>query len=185
VKVIVTGRWACTSNESLGVVSLNKRDLWESIFFRGQIFGEIPKNLGIVEALVFSDKICQQILLGHKNCQVVLLLCYPTFCTVERNLFFWQLFFEHKLSLYSKMVCETKSANQFKNCQAALLLCYPTFCTVGSWVKWIKLSRMLPEPNLTKPWEGLLKYSTSPLHPPKGTYFWWTCENLLLSKWNL
>ena len=29
------------------------------------ILGEIPINSGIVEALVFSDKTCQQFLLGH------------------------------------------------------------------------------------------------------------------------
>ena len=55
---------------------------------RRQILGEIPKNLGIVEALVFLKKKCQQILLGHENCPVALLLCYPTFCTAEHDLCF-------------------------------------------------------------------------------------------------
>jgi hypothetical protein len=50
------------------------------------IFDEMVKSYkhydsGIVEALVFSEKICQQILSGHEKWQVALLLCYPTFCT--------------------------------------------------------------------------------------------------------
>ena len=38
--------------------------------------------------LVFSDKICQWILLGCENYQIALLLYYPTFCKVEHYLCF-------------------------------------------------------------------------------------------------
>ena len=77
-----------------------KEDFWGTNFFRQDRFlGNFPKIQRIVEALLFSDTICQQILLGHENIPSSIATMPPHFLHGRAQLVFWQLFFDHKLFL--------------------------------------------------------------------------------------